>query len=452
MSPYAPSGLASERPSGQASAVRRGIRPYAVVILVLAILIGMTEGFDITAMSLAAPIIAKLWKLSPSYVGALLSMSTLGVVVGNFLLSPLGDRWGRRPSILVALTITGIGTVAGALAPDYAALLAARLVAGLGLGWALPNVLTIVAEQMPRPVKALAILLVCSSYSLGMGVGGFIVGYLIPHDGYAVIFVFGGTVTLATMLLCCAFLPESVAVLARRPAAAGQFERLKARLGLTETDTGSLAAVDGPLGLRAALSVLFAREHRVSTTLLWVVCFANMALVYFCVSWIPSLLTARGLDPQTAIRAASAFTGSGLIGSLSVAYFLPRCGVVFTLGTAYLVALLVVVLLAFGSIGDHWLVFAALAMLGAAVVGSQSCLFVVSIMYYPSDVRATASGYANGVGRIGAILAPLGGGFVIAHLGDPRHGFAIAIVPALVALIAVALMRVHAAFGEVGER
>ena len=50
------------------------------------------------------------------------------------------------------------------------------------------------------------------------------------------------------------------------------------------------------------------------------------------------------------------------------------------------------------------------------MVGSQFCLTAVVNQFYPSAIRAAASGYATGAGRLGATFAPLARAAVVASV------------------------------------
>jgi MFS family permease len=70
----------------------------------------------------------------------------------------LSDRYGRRGALVVGLGVFGAGAVAGALASDVDALIAARLVMGLGAAVIFPTTLSIIAHSFPdRRLRARAI-------------------------------------------------------------------------------------------------------------------------------------------------------------------------------------------------------------------------------------------------------------------------------------------------------
>lgn len=412
-------------------------RPYGMFLLALFVLIGMTEGYDVAAMSLAAPLLAKLWSLGPAQVGQLLSASVVGLVLGSFLLSPIGDRRGRRPAILIGLAIAGIATAGGVIARGFGEMFALRFIAGAGLGMALPNTITLTMELMPWRMRSLAIVIVSSGLALGGGIGGFIVSGFIDEHGYRAIFVFGALVTAAIFLVLLVALPESPLMLVRNDARRAVV-KLTSRLSAFEIGFREIGYRTEPKP-KSAVAALFTAERRVATLLLWVVNFAGIGLVYFFVNWTPSLLVHLGYSVETGIRVAAAFAVSGVIGSLIQVWLLPRLGAVKLLGGAYLVTILAAIMLMW-LVGSDAMFFTVLILSAAASVGAQFCLNAVVAQFYPATIRATGSAYATGAGRIGAIIAPMAAGLALAAVGSPRYAFGFAILPAMIGFVAMAIL------------
>ncbi|MGC4028382.1 MAG: MFS transporter [Steroidobacteraceae bacterium] len=418
---------------------RTPVTPYAVFTLALCAFVGAAEGYDVQAMALAAPLVKQAWALGFPQIGTLLSISAIGLVLGSFLLSPVGDSLGRRPAILLGLLIAGAGTGSGALAPDFGWLAVTRLIAGIGLGLALPNVLAIAMELMPRRFHTLAIVIVSCGYPLGSAAGAAFASALVPSFGHAAVFTVGGSGTALALILCALFLPESPAFLARRADRSGELSRLLARLGRGIPAQALQQKVEKIEGTGARIAALFAPERRRLTTFLWLMNLGNVALVYFFFTWLPSLIVASGLPANVALRATSLFSASGAVGALIMAGLSPRIGPVRVLVIAYVLAIGATVALSSG-VGSGTAFYFALVVAGLATVGSQFCLSAVTAQAYPSAIRATASGFASGIGRGGAILVPIAAGALVALLNGSDRSFLIALVPAAIALAAAAAL------------
>jgi MFS family permease len=61
-------------------------------------------------------------------------LNLVGYAVGTVVLSPIGDRVGRKKMLMVTLMLTGLGSLYNALAPDYVNFVIARTITGIGIG------------------------------------------------------------------------------------------------------------------------------------------------------------------------------------------------------------------------------------------------------------------------------------------------------------------------------
>ena len=142
--------------------------------------------------------------------GILLSAGLAGMTAGSLLLSPLADRYGRRPAILLSLAVTSLGMVASAFTADLAQLTAARFITGLGIGTMIASLTTIVAEYASDRRRAAAIGFSMAGYPIGAIFGGFVTLYLLEAFGWQAVFLFGGLLTGLMIPLSLIFLPESI--------------------------------------------------------------------------------------------------------------------------------------------------------------------------------------------------------------------------------------------------
>lgn len=418
---------------------------YGAAVLALCVLIGMTEGYDVQAMALAAPLVRAAWKLGFSQIGLLLSVSAIGLVLGSFILSPLGDSIGRRKAILLGLLLAGLGTGTGAVATSVSSLTATRLLAGVGLGCALPNVLALAFEMVPFRMRAFAVVLVSCGYPFGSAVGSAFASSLIPKLGHMAIFVVGGGATAFAFLVSVFALPESPSVLARDQRRSAELQTILVRLGRSIPPETLSAKVSAPLSFVHRIRALIAPGRRQATILLWLMNFGNVALAYFYFTWLPSLIANGGLTAETAIRATAVFSLSGAVGGLAMALLLPRVGAIRLLTVAYAVAAAATMVLMLHSAADA-VFYLTLSVAGISVVGSQFSLSAVVAEFYPSAIRATASGFAAGIGRAGAILTPIAAGAIISLLGSSSQSFSIALLSAIVALFSGILLELRGEF------
>ena len=176
-----------------------------------------------------------------------------------------------------------------------------------------------------------------------------------------------------------------------------------------------------------------------ATCLLWLAFFMNLLAIFLMVSWLPVLLRDAGVLLEGAWLTAALDSLAGIPGSILVTALMGRFGAGRVLGTTLLAGALATVLL--GSVmGGGVVLQATILIAGACTNGSQAGLNALAATIYPTPLRATGTGWALGVGRIGAILGPLAGGGLIAAGFAPQRVLALAAAPVLVAAVALVLL------------
>ena len=383
-------------------------------VIVICFLVAVLDGFDAQALAYVAPLLIDEWGVAAGSFAPAFAAGLAGLAVGAMLFGTAADRVGRRPAIVGALALCGIGSLATAFAPSFAALLPLRFVTGLGIGGSLPNVIALTAEWMPHRYRAVAIGTMICGFPLGGFLGGVLAAQLTPAHGWQAVFVLGGVAPLLLAVTASLWLPESVRFLAWRHAAR-------------------------PRAAGAVTADLF-RDGRVAATcLLWLAFFMNLLAIFLMVSWLPVLLRDAGVLLEGAMLTAALYSLGGIPGSILVTALMGRFGAGRVLGTTLLAGALATVLL--GSVmGGGVVLQATILIAGACTNGSQAGLNALAATIYPTPLRATGTGWALGVGRIGAILGPLAGGGLIAAGFAPQRVLALAAAPVLVAAVALVLL------------
>src|SRR5262249_32787936 len=107
---------------------------FIVRFVCLSALIMFFDGYDVAAMAYAAPSIIRDWQLERAAITVVFTSAFVGMAIGSVLFGLIGDRFGRRPTLIVVLTVFGILTLCCLLATDLSHLAILRFFAGLGLG------------------------------------------------------------------------------------------------------------------------------------------------------------------------------------------------------------------------------------------------------------------------------------------------------------------------------
>jgi MFS transporter, putative metabolite:H+ symporter len=101
-------------------------------------------------------------------------LNLLGYAVGTILLSPIGDRVGRKKMLMLTLVLTGVGSLYCALAVDYTNFVIARTLTGVGIGADLALVNAYISEMAPKNGRAKYASTIFSFSAVGAFLGGLI--------------------------------------------------------------------------------------------------------------------------------------------------------------------------------------------------------------------------------------------------------------------------------------
>src|ERR1700751_3525301 len=125
------------------------VRFAQVVIFLLCALVAVVDGFDTQSVALVAPILMGAWHAGPAQFGVVFGTGLFGSLIGAFIFGLAADRFGRKPMLLTAILLFGTVASLTPLCRSVQELTAFRFVSGLGLGGALPMILSITSEFAP---------------------------------------------------------------------------------------------------------------------------------------------------------------------------------------------------------------------------------------------------------------------------------------------------------------
>jgi sugar porter (SP) family MFS transporter len=142
-----------EKPVTGKSTARSEMTGPVIGIAVVVALGGFLFGYDTGVISGALSFITTDFHLSSFTSGLVVSAILVGAMVGALSSGRIADRFGRRAAIIVAAAVFAVGAIFAAVAPDAPALVAARVVLGLGVGLASALVPVFIAEVAPPAAR-----------------------------------------------------------------------------------------------------------------------------------------------------------------------------------------------------------------------------------------------------------------------------------------------------------
>ena len=387
------------------------VRRASVVLLIVATLALLSDGFDIASIGYIGPELVKTWHVTRGELVPVFSAGIFGLLLGAPLLGFLGDRFGRKTAILVALGVVAGCTLATLAASTLTAFAALRFLTGVGLGGLIPNIVALVAEAAPKRRRGMFIVIVNFGVPAGISLPGLVAAALVPAYGWPVLLLVGGLLPLAVMGLVAVCARESIKFLVQR---GGRDDQVRRMLAVIRPDLPAGAVRLQPKAVAPLASGspagLFAGGLAVITPLLWLALAANQMANFFSLTWLPTLLQSAGATTSQAGVNASLFSIGGLLGGLCLTLIVDRLGVL------PMVVLFLIGVPTMAAIGHPLPPYAA----GLVIAGAGFCVTGVNFtmgatlgVIYPTPVRAMGTGWCQAMGRLGSLAAPLIGGALL---------------------------------------
>jgi AAHS family 4-hydroxybenzoate transporter-like MFS transporter len=387
------------------------VSSFQIVVVVLCAIVAMLDGFDTQSIAFVAPAMAQQLGIDPLEFGPVFGSGLLGGLLGGIIFGYLGDRFGRKPMLIVAILLFSATSLLTPFVTSVSWLILVRFITGVGLGGAVPSFISLASEYSPARLRTGMVAAMFCGFPLGAVLGGILAAKMIPAFGWQSVFILGGALPLALLPLLIAKIPESLQFLALRDQHA-TVRRILGQMGKSQPWNPDRKAANDIVE-RVSVIKLFAPGYALGTVLLWITLFFSLLLSYFLINWIPIVANRNGLDVESAVHAVTALNLGGIIGCLVLGRLITRLGAAQVIGAAFFVGAIAVASIGFAG-QSAALLCTATFLAGMFSLGPQMCTVALVSAYYPTFLRATGVGCSIGVGRIGAIIGPVVGGFLLA--------------------------------------
>ncbi|SDD48802.1 MFS transporter [Sporomusa acidovorans] len=365
------------------------------------------DAMDTGIVSFVLPKLMAIWQLSSAQIGFIGSMGLVGMAVGAALAGTLADYMGRKKVLAATLLIYGLGTGACGFAWSYESLLVFRFIVGFGLGGQVPVAVTLMSEYSPTKYRGRMIVLLESSWAFGWLAAAIISYLVIPKYGWQLAFYVGAFPVIWVFYLWW-HVPESAHYLIKK----GQLQQahelvcsVERSLGVPCGEPPQESDVAAPAKSVFSLAKLFTGPYLKKTICLWILWFGVVFSYYGIFMWLPTLLVKAGHSMvqsfefvlwMTLAQIPGYFTAAALVDKIgrkpTISAFLILCA-----GTAYM----------FGTAATWNEILIWGCLMSFFNLGAWGLMYTYTPELYPTEARASGTGWAGAFGRIGGMLAPL---------------------------------------------
>lgn len=385
--------------------------PLQIIVVFITVLLNAIDGFDVLSISFAAPGIAREWGTSPAALGVVMSMELIGMAIGSFFLGGVADRFGRRPTLLGCLGAMAGGMLLVTTASNIVQLSLWRIIVGLGIGGILACINAVVAEFSNIKRRGMCISIMVVGYPLGGTFGGMVASQLLQTHDWRAIFYFGAGLTGILIPAVYFLVPESIHWLTKKQPNKALQKINTALIRMKFPSVEELPQV-GPMEEKKSVTRIFSPSLFGVTLILTIGYFLHITTFYFILKWSPKIVADMGFAPALAGQvlvwvSMGGALGAAVFGWLTTRIKLKNLTIIILVLTALFVAI-------FGrtsaDLGQIKLLAAFAGFFGNAGI---SGLYSMLAIAFPTDVRATGTGFVIGIGRAGAVISPILAGLLL---------------------------------------
>jgi putative MFS transporter len=442
----------AHRASAAARLERLPFSSYHRTIFFVIALAFFFDSVDLGTMTFVLGSIKKEFGLSSAAAGLVASASFFGMVLGAALAGLLADRFGRRPVFQWSMVLWGVASYLCSTAHDVNTLIVYRVLLGIGMGMEFPVAQALLSEFVPTASRGRLIALMDGFWPLGFITAGIVSYFVLPAFGWRTVFALLA-IPAAFVLIVRRAVPESPRWLEH----AGQRERADAVLAAIEAKVMracKLATLPAPVreaqpaapatSRVGAFREIWSSPYRSRTIMVWTLWFFALLGFYGLTSWLGALMQQAGFAVTKSVLYTVLISLAGIPGFLCAAWLVERWGrkptcVASLTGGAVMAYF-------YGQAALHAGTVALVICTGLAMqfflFGMWAALYTYTPELYGTGARATGSGFASAIGRVGSLIGPYVVGLVLPVFGQGGV-FTLGAASFVVAAVAVAVLGIE---------
>jgi AAHS family 4-hydroxybenzoate transporter-like MFS transporter len=410
---------------------------FQIGMITLCALIVAVDGFDTQSIGFVGPALLKEFNVSRAALGPVFSAGLFGLFLGSFLISPIADRFGRKPALLVSVVIFGLFSFFAARSSTLDELMIWRFLTGIGLGGGIPTALTMVCDFAPERRRGSLVMLVSLANPIGASIGAFISAEMITHWGWRSVLLLGCILPFILAVIVVLVMRESPRWLTLHNGADPRLRSLMKRIDPKTPDDAVFTISDIP-SRGVPVGKLFSDGRAAGTILLWLTFFMGFLVLFLLSQYLPTLMSAIGASQREAVASTALFQIGGLLGGLLLGRFVDRRGNV-ALAITFLGMAGFIVLTALVS-ESVYAVFVTVFLAGFFLIASVTGVNGCASAFYPTSARSTGVGTGFAFGRLGSIGGPLLAALLLSWGWSNQGVFMSCAVPAAIAAVAMWFM------------
>jgi MFS transporter, putative metabolite transport protein len=370
------------------------------------------DGYILSIIGVALPLITASFKLSSATAGLIGSASLLGMFVGGLVFGRVTDKLGRQKVYLADIAAFIVLSVLQMFATEPWQLVALRLAMGIAIGADFAIAGTIASEFAPQRSRGPLLVVMVTMWSVGAATA-YIAGWAMVGAGPGAWrwMLASSAIPAVLILLLRIGTPESPRWLLSRGRTAEARAVVEQMLG-PGADLSDIDSDDASVGRYADMFRAPYLRRTVFISVFWA---CQLLPIYAIATYEPTILQSFGMAKGNAsYLGAVVLQIFYVVGSLSGALFVNR-GRRQLLLWSFAISAVPLLALAWLAHPPVAMVIALFVVFGLGSFASQCLQAIYPSELFPTGVRATANGFATGVSRVGAAIGTYGAPILLAY-------------------------------------
>lgn len=364
------------------------------------------DGYMLSIIGMALVPLNKVFEINSFWNGLIGASALIGIFVGGLFFGNLADRIGRELMYRINLIVFLILTILQIFATNVEQLFIIRLILGIAIGADYPIATSLLAEFAPKKYRGKMLGILDTVWFLGAAVAYF-VGYFLLNTGpnawkYMLI---SSAVPTIIVLLMRMNTPESPRWLLSK----GQKEKALAIMKKIYGEAVTLGDIPYEKSKQPRISKLFGREYIKRT--IFVMLFWNFQLIplYAIYTFAPELLNKFNLNNgNTAYIGSAVISLLFLLGCVSGVFLVDRLGRRGILIWGFFLTSVALLGLGLFPNANSWIIIVLFCAYAFFAGGPANLEWTYPNELFPTDIRATAVGFATTASRLGATFGTFG--------------------------------------------
>lgn len=369
------------------------------------------DSVDLGMLTFVLGSIKTFFHLTTVQAGLISSASFLGMFLGAAIAGIIADKFGRKIVFQSSMIIWGAASILCALAQNPEQLAFFRILVGLGMGMEFPIGQSLISEFIPAKNRGRYIALLEGFYPIGFIGAGLLAYFVLPVGGWRWVFVCEG-IPAIFVLFIRRIVPESP----RWLDSCGRHEQADEIMSVFEAEVKKASGqelppvqtaenpCEKPVKRKSTFLELWSPGYVKRTVMVWLLWFFALLGYYGLTTWLGAFLQQAGYSVTKSVFYTLIISLAGVPGFFCAAHFIESWGrkitvIAVLLGSAvsayfYGTATSLATLIIFGLCMQFFL------------FGMWSAMYAYTPELYPTRARATGTGFASAIGRVGSLIGP----------------------------------------------